>query len=66
MITYDLEFQKLREDFEKGKILITDLTKEQMEKFINYYKKEIETNRMDIAITDRKIKDLKKKIDDLV
>ncbi len=66
MITYDLEFQKLREDFEKGKILITDLTKEQMEKFINYYKKEIETNKMDIAITDRKIKDLKKKIDDLV
>lgn len=66
MITYNLEFEKLREDLEKGKILITDLTKEQMEELTDYYKKEIETNKMDIAITDRKIKNLKKKIDDLV
>lgn len=66
MITYDLEFEKLRESFEKGKILATDLSKEQMEKLTNYYKKEIETNKRDIAETDRKIKNLKKKIDDLV
>ncbi len=65
MITYDFEFEKLRDDFEKGKIAIEDLTQKQMEKLSNYYKKEIETNKRDIIETNRKIKNLKKKIDDL-
>lgn len=66
MITYDPNFEKLRNDFEKGKILVDDLTSEQMEKLSKYYKKEIETNKIDIAITDKKIKNLKNKIDNLV
>lgn len=66
MIKYDFEFEKMREDFENGKILLKDLTKEQMEKLTNYYKKEIESNKIDISITNGKIKNLKKKIDDLV
>lgn len=66
MITYDSNFEKLKKNFEEGKISIDNLTNEQMEKLSQYYKKEIESNKIDIAITDKKIKNLKNKIDNLV
>lgn len=66
MITYNSDFEKLRIDYERGKIAENDLTEEQMNNLIEYYKKEIETNKIDINIIDRKIKNLKNKIDNLV
>lgn len=66
MITYNSDFEKLRLNFESGKITIEDLTKEEIEALSNYYKKEIETNKRDILATDKKIKNLKNKIDNLV
>ena len=66
MINYDSSFEKLRNDYESGKITEQDLTEEEMKKLIEYYKKEIGTNKIDISIIDRKIKNLKHKIDNFV
>lgn len=66
MITYNSNFEKLRLNFESGKITMEDLSKEEIEELSNYYKKEIETNKRDILATDKKIKNLKNKIDNLV
>lgn len=66
MITYDANFEKLRNDYEKGKLVEKDLTEEEIKRLIEYYKKEIETSKIDISITDRKIKNLKNKIDNIV
>lgn len=66
MILYDSDFEKLKLDFENGKIAIEKLTENQIEMLSNYYKKEIETNKRDILITNKKIKNLKNKIDNLV
>ena len=66
MINYDSDFEKLRRDYENGKISEKDILEEDMKRLIEYYKKEIESNKNDISITNRKIKNLKNKIDNLV
>lgn len=66
MINYDSDFEKLRRDYENGKISEKDILEEDMKRLIEYYKKEIESNKIDISITNRKIKNLKNKIDNLV
>lgn len=66
MNIYDSEFEKLRISFENGEIKEDKLSNDQMEKLTNYYKDEIESNKKEITIMDKKIKSLKDKIDSIV
>lgn len=66
MINYDSNFEKLKMNYENGIITENDISEEEMKKLTEYYKKEIESNKIDISIINRKIRNLKQKIDNLV
>ena len=62
----DNNFENLKESFENGTILVTDLTEEQINSLTNYYKNEIEENKNEMKQIKEKIIDLKEKIDNIV
>ncbi len=66
MINFDYNFEKMRKDYETGKIKQNDLTDEEKMELIEYYKSEIISNEKEIAQTKNKIKNIKNKIDNMV
>lgn len=66
LINYDSNFEKRKADFEKGILSTCDLTQEEIEKLTLIYKTQIDSNRKEIAETKYKIKQIKKKIDNMV
>lgn len=62
----DYNFEKMRKDYESGKIKQNNLTDEEKAKLIEYYKSEIESNEKEITETKNKIKAMKNKIDNMV
>lgn len=62
----DYNFEKMRKDYESGKIKQNNLTDEEKAKLIEYYKSEIESNEKEITETKNKIKAIKNKIDNMV
>lgn len=63
---YDPKFEKLKSDFEKGIVSIESLSDEEMKKLKEYYEKQVEINKINLENTKNKIRNLKKKIDDIV
>ena len=60
------EFEKLRLEYEKGKIAVKELSYEEINKLSEYYRDEIEANKKEIEGTKRKIEEMRKKIESIV
>lgn len=62
MKNMNINLEKRREDYEKGKISFEDLSPEEVNTFGEYYIKEIKENKKEIQKTRIKIKELEEKM----
>jgi hypothetical protein len=60
------EFEKIRLEYEKGKISVKELSYEQINELSKYYRDEVKFNKKEIEDIKCKIEEMRKKIESIV